>query len=804
MQTLLQDLKYGARMLRKRPGFTAIAVITLALGIGANTAIFSVVDAVLLRPLPYRDSDQLVALLTRSPKAPRDFATYPDLQDWRQQSQLISGFAGFVWQSVNLTGGDEPTRVVGCFVTANFFETLDVDAARGRTFLPGEDDPGATRVVVVSHGVWQERFGGDPDLIGGTLILNGQSYTVVGILPEEFRFQWGDADVWIPIHHWPNFANDRSKTAAAVIGRLRPGVSLKQAQSEMDTIARRLGDQYPETNRDRSIVVQRFQDIVTEDLRPSLLVLFGVVGCVLLIACANVANLLLTRAASRAREFSLRAALGANRWRLVRLTLTESVLLSLPGGVLGLWLGISGADFLATNSPLGLPPGVRVDVNLPVLGFTFAVALLTGVLFGLAPALKFSRPDLNAALKEGGRMAGGGGSRIRAALVVTQIALSFVLLTGSGLMIRSFSKLVQVSPGFNRENLLTMEYRVPRDKYREGKQQWEFHRRVVENIRALPGVKSASAVLALPYSGNFGTVDFVPLDRAEPPKGEEPQAERNSADPYYFETMQIPVLRGRVFTEQDDAGTQPVAVINQTMAKRYWPGDNPIGKEIRLMNRDPTVTQSNATIVGVVGNVRHNGLDDRDAAQIYLPYAQNPFIFATLVVRTKSEPMSLVNDVRGAVRSVDRDQPVWKVRTLASLIDRSIGPRRFVMALLGSFSGLAMLLAAIGIFGVMSYTVSQRTAEIGIRMALGANMKDVLVMILGRAMVLTCAGLAAGLGAAFAATGLITTFLFGVSATDPVTFAFVAVLLALVALLACSLPARNATRVDPMTALRYE
>ncbi len=803
METLLRDIRHAFRALSKRPAFATVVVLTLMIGIGANTAIFSVVNAVLLHPLPLKDVRQLVMVFTKDSKTPRNWVSYPDLQDWQKQNQVFSDLAGFVPQSVNLTGTEEPTRVIGSFVTGNFFQTLKVQVAQGRGFSSAEDQIGAARVVIVSYSTWINRFGSNPNLIGKTLILNGQPFTVIGILPESFHFQIGDSDVWMPLQYYPNFTQDRGKTAAGVIGRLKPKVNLKQAQADMTTVANRLAQQYKDTNSDRGVVIQPFQDVAVEGFGPLLWVLLAAVSFVLLIGCANVANLLLARAASRQKEFALRAALGASRVRLVRQLITETIVLALVGGALGLLVGIWGTHLLVANSPSPLPAGVSPKLDVTVLLYTLTVSLLTGVIFGLAPALKFSRPDVQEALKEGGR-GGDSQSRVRGLFVVTQMALSLMLLIGSGLMIRSFLKLLHVEPGFNSAGLLTMEYRLPRAKYPELQQQWNFHKQVTDRVRALPGVRSASVILALPYSGNGGAIGFVAMNSAEPRKGQEPQAQRNIADPSYFTTMQIPLLKGRVFSDQDQAGSPPVAVINQTMAERFWPNDNPIGRSVRLVGDSIVKDNTTATIVGVVGDVKHYGLDDRNEPQIYVPYAQNPFIFATLVVRTNVEPLSLANTVRRAVWSVDQDQPVWKIRTLQSLIDLSIGPRRFLMWLLIGLAALALLLASIGLYGVMSYTVTQSTHEFGVRIALGAGRLDILKLVLRRGLALAAIGVVIGLAVAFGLTRLLTSLLFEIKPTD--TFTFVAVTLSLIgiALVASYIPARRATKLDPLKALRYE
>jgi putative ABC transport system permease protein len=801
MQTLWQDVRYGFRRLLKNPGFTIVAVITLALGIGANTAIFSVVNAALLRPLPYAQADQLMMVFSRNNQQRRNWVAYPDLQDWRRQSQLFSEFSAFTSQSVNFTGRDEPARLIGSFVSANFFKLLQVEIAQGRGFQPREDEPGAAAVAVLSYGLWRDRFGGDPKMLGQSLNLNGQPFTIVGVLPPDFQFSWGAAEVWMPFQTYPNFSLERGTASAAVLGRLKPGVTVEQAQTEMETISKRLAEAYPATNENRSAVVMPFQSVLVEDSRTALLVLLGAVGFVLLIACANVANLMLARAVTRQKEMALRAALGASRLRLARQLLTETLLLSLLGAALGLLIGRWSISALAANSPANLPSTVNINLDWTVLGFTLAVAVLTGIVFGLAPALRFSRPNVHDALKQGGKTsnAGSGRNRLRGALVITQVALALALLIGSGLMIRSFLKLSGVNPGFNPKNLLTMEYRVPRSKYPESYQQWDFHRQVVERVRALPGVQSAAVVLALPHSGNGGSTIFFPLDRPEAPKGQEPRALRNLADTYYFQTMQIPLLRGRVFTDQDGAEAPLSVVINQTFANRYWPNENPVGKQLRFPENN-----SVGSIVGVVGDVKHGSLDEPDAPQLYVPFAQRPFIFATLIARTQTEPLSLANAVRGAVWSVDKDQPVWKVRTMEFLLDRSANQNSFVIMLLGAFSALALLLAAVGIYGVISYSVSQRTQEIGVRLALGAQKNDIYKLVVGQGLLLTLLGVAAGLLASWGLTRFLSDLLFGVSPTDAPTFAGISLSLIAVALLASYLPARRAMKVDPLIALRAE
>ena len=803
LESLAQDVRFGARMMRRSPGFTLVAVLTLAIGVGANAAMFSVVDAVLLRPLPFADPAQLVAVNVTRPGVPLDYVSYPDLRDWRSGTHSFSELAGYAGQSVNLTGRAEPTRVVGAFVSANFFPMLGVQPSVGRGFVAGEDEPGAARVAVVSHELWQTMFASDPALVGRTLTLNGQPFTVVGVLPADFH-PWWDAEVYLPLCAYPNFSLDRAKTSAAVIGRMRAGVTLQQAQAELTTVARQLAQQYPATNRDRGVVVRPLTDVLVENVRGSLLWLLGAVALVMLIACANVSNLLLSRAAGRRRELAVRTALGAGRGRLVRQLLTESLLLWGLGAAAGLALAGPVVDLLSA-SPLANSATRVIVTDRTVLGFTLGLSLVTGLLFGVVPALQTARVDVNEELKAGGRSGAGSGAptrrRVQNLLVIAQVALAVVLVSGAGLATRSLTRLHAIDPGFVPDHLLTLEYRLPRNKYPKGDEQWAFHRTVVERVQALPGVRSAAVVRALPFSGNAAGCAFVLLDRARPPDGQEPQAEVNVAHPRYFATMGIPLLSGRGLADGDGSDAPAVVVINRSMAERYWPGGDPVGKPLELRGAIFDGARR-VTIVGVVGDVKHGGLDDPTMPQIYAAQAQVPFIFATLVVRTELEPMALANSVRAAVWSVDPEQPVWKVRTMESLLTTSLRSRSLTTLLLDIYSAIALMLAALGIYGVIAYVVSQRTRELGIRMALGAQPRQIVAAVVRQGLALALAGVALGsVGAALLAR-LVRSQLFGVSAADPLTFAAMLVLLTAVALVASWLPARRATRIDPASALR--
>lgn len=802
MQTLWQDLRYGARMLSKKPGFTLIAVVTLALGIGANTAIFSVVNAVLLRALPYHNADRLVALTTTTATdTGRDGMSLLEAQEFQAQMRSLEDLAAFQSQSVNLTGGDRPERVRGAFVSSNFFQVFNLKPILGRTLAAGEDQRGAEKVAVINEKMWRERLKSEANLEGRKLILNGEPYNVIGVITSEFKQPFdSDVEVWMGAAQFPGNTGQRDSRFLFAIGHLKPGGSLVQAQAEAGTIASQLAQAYPKENAGRGAKVESFRELMVEDIRPMLMVLFTAVGVILMIACANLANLLLARGLARQREIALRAALGASRWRLIRQLLTETTLLGLMGGICGILL-----SQWALYALLKLPQNfVRVeDVRLDarVLLFGLSASVITGWLFGLAPTLQLARPELHSMIKEGGRGSGESAkwNRVRAGFVVAQVALSLLLLVGSGLLYRSFDKLLHVSPGFKPEKLLTLEYRLPRNRYPNSEAQWNFHRQVAERIAQIPGVKSASLVRGLPFSGNGGTTPIILPDREIPPQGKEPQVQFNTAMPNYFETMGIPFVRGRRFDDRDQANTPTVLLINQTMARRFWPDQDPIGKQVKMLDGNTT-----GNIIGIVGDAKHYFLEEEVRPQMYAAFSQQPGIFATLVARTSMEPMSLAEAVRQAVWKIDGDQPMWKIRTVEYLLDQRVADRRFLMALMSIFAALALVLTVIGLYGVISYMVNQRTQEIGVRVALGAQTRDILNMVLRQGLTLVWLGVVFGLAAAWILTRLMARLLYGVGATDPLTFVSISVLLTLVALLACYFPARRATKVDPMVALRYE
>lgn len=801
MQILRQDLRYGARMLLKKPLFTIIAILTLALGIGANTAIFSVVNAVLLRALPYHNPNQLIVLSTTSPGGDRDGLSVPEAQDYQTQMQSLEDLTAFQSQSVNLTGGERPDRVRGAFVSANFFKVFNLTPIIGRTFAEGEDRQGGEKLAVVNEKMWQERLNSDPNLQAKKLILNGEPYSVIAVVASTFKHPFDpEVEVWMPVPNYPGNPGTREWRALFAIGHLRPGISLAQAQAEAATIASQLAQAYPKENTGRLARVEYFREILVSDVRPMLWLLFAAVGVILLIACANLANLLLARGLARQREIAVRAALGASRWRLIRQLLTETTLIGLLGGVGGLLLAHWGL-YALLKLPQNFVDTSEATLDTRVLLFALAVSVITGWLFGLVPALQLARPELQSFLKEGARGSGEGSrwNRVRSGFVVAQVALSLLLLVSAGLLIRSFDKLLRVEVGFKPERLLSLEYRLPRSKYKEAAAQWNFHRQVMERIQEVPGVQSVSLVRGLPFSGNGATTAITLPDREPPAKGQEPEVMSNTAMPNYFETIGIPFVKGRLFGNQDQVNTPPVLIINQTMAQRFWPDQDPLGKQIKFVSDGTT-----GTIVGVVGDAKHYWVEEVQRPQVYAAYSQEPGYFATAVIRTTVEPLSISDPVRQAVWKVDSDQPMWKIRTVEFLVNRSVADRKFLMALMGIFASLALVLTMIGLYGVISYLVNQRTQEIGIRMALGAQMGDILRMVLKQGMVLVLIGVALGLGAAWLMTRLMIRLLYQVSATDPLTFSSIALLLIAVALLACYLPARRATKVDPLEALRYE
>ena len=801
---LSQDLRYGLRMLLKNPGFTIVAIIALALGIGANTAIFSVVNTVLLRPLPYKDPDRLVMVWEDNSKQgfPRDTPAAANYIDWRDQNHVFEGMAAMVEISFNLTGAGDPERIDGQRVSANLFSLLGINPQLGRAFLPEEDRPGANHVVIMSHGLWQRQFGADPAIIGKPINLNGESFTVVGVMPRGFQFPTRADQLWIPIAFDTTEARERGNHYLQVIARLKPGITLERTQAEMTTIAGRLEQQYPKTNTSIGAVVTPLHERVVGDIKPALLILLGAVAFVLLIACANVANLLLARAAVRQKEIALRLAVGASRSRLMRQFLTESVLLSVFGGAVGLFLSFAGLDLLKRFVPPNISHAQAATIDVKVLIFTVLVSVVTGLIFGLAPATQAANFNLNDTLKESGRDPGSGGNRIRGLLVISEVAVSFVLLIGAGLLINSFMRLRNVDPGFRPEKLLTMKIVLPEVRYPDRATRSAFYTELIRQVETVPGVKSAAVATSLPLTDTGNSIGISIEGRPDPGPDHVPIVITRIVSSRYFETMGIPLLKGRVFTEQDRAESTGVVVVSEITARRLWPGEDPIGKRISGWSTDPQ--RKWVQIIGVVKDVRQFGLAADPKLQIYLPYEQARFFEPrALIVQTDVDPMSLATMVRRTVWEIDKDQPVSDISSMEEIVSQSVARQRFSMLLLGVFAGLALLLAAVGIYGVMSYSVAQRTHEIGIRIALGAQRSDVLKMTVGEGLRLVSTGVVIGLAAALILTRVMSSLLFGVSANDPTTFITISLILVSVAVLASFVPALRATRVDPVFALRY-
>lgn len=821
MQTIWQDLQYGARMLLKNPGITFVVILALALGIGANTAIFSVVNAVLLRPLPYDESDRLVSLSESSKAMDEISISYPNFSDWRNQNQVFDKVGVFNRNSYNLTGGGDPERILTAQASADLFSALRVQAAVGRVFTNEEDKPGGTPVVVLSYGLWQRRFGGQSNILNQQLTFNNKSYTVIGVMPQNFQYP-SRVEMWVPVGQLagdPNWQQRGNHPGLYGVARLKPGVTLAQAKADMDNIAANLEKQYPDSNSGNGIRLQPMLEVYVRDVRPTLWVLFAAVGFVLLIACANIANLLLARASARQKEMAIRSAMGASRWRIARQLLTESVLLSLIGGTLGLLVAHWGIKLILYISPNAIPRSREINLDWKVLAFTLGIAFLTGILFGLVPALQAGVVDVNETLKETGRGVTGR-HWLRSSLVVVEVATTLVLLIGAGLMIRSFNRLQQVNPGFSYEHLSSFTISLPQKKYATEEQRGQFFSRLLESIRRLPGVEASAAASGLPLGNNGWQTSFIVDGRPIPPRAQTPLMEACLVTPDYFRTMNIPLQRGRYFDEHDnrswlagrdlsklDEGQRGVAgvnviVIDEEFARRYWPDEEAVGKRIRLgIDPDAPVL----TVVGVVGRVKMEGLSqDSKRVQGYFAFGQMPFSGMTVITKATTDPNLLIGSMRQQVKAVDPDQPIYNIRTMNEIRSESVAPERLNLTLLSIFAGMALVLAVVGIYGVMSYSVTQRTHEIGIRMAIGARPRDVFRMVLGQGMMLALIGIVLGLAGAFGLTRLMAAMLFGVEPTDPATFAAIAALLTCVALVACYLPGRRATKVDPVISLRYE
>jgi putative ABC transport system permease protein len=803
METVWRDMKYGARVLVKSPGFAAVAILITALGIGANTAIFSVVNAVLLKPLAYPESERLVWLTGVNPQQgiTDSNMSVPDFADWTSRNQVFEELAGFVTGGAQLLNNDEPERVRRAAVTGSFFRVFRTSPLKGRALQDDDARAGVDPVVVLSHGLWQRRFGADPNVVGSRVTVSGKSVLVVGVMPAGFDFP-EQTELWSPFVLDPA-AERRNNRYLEVVGRLKPGVTVAQAQAQMDTINQSLAAEYDETNRGSGVRVTELREQLVGNLRPTLLVLLGAVAFVLLIGCANVANLLLARATSRRKEIAVRTALGASRARIARQLLTESFLLSLAGGAAGLLLSVWMTDLFVAVSPANSPRFGEIKPDARVFLFTLAVTLVTGLIFGLAPAFQASQADLNETLKEGGRSGSEGArrNRVRSLLVVSEIALSFMLLAGAGLLVRSFIRLRDVSPGFNPDGVLTMRLSLLPAKYPTDQQKRDFFKQATERMAELPGVKSAAAVLTLPLGGDTFGVGRAFIREGRPATPEESvNASFYLATPDYFRTLQIPVTAGREFTDRDTDQSPPAIIINETMARLYFPGESPVGKRIRMVADEKFLRE----IVGVVGDTRPS-LEAPAGAQMYIPYAQDAtWSSMTLVVRTGGDPAGLASSARGVIQSLDKTLPVYNVKTMNDVFASSIARRRSSTLLVSAFALVALLLALVGIYGVTAYHVSQRTHEIGVRMALGAQRRDVIKLILGQSLRLTLGGLAVGLVSALALTRVMSGLLYDVKPNDPLTFAAGALLLAAVATLACYIPARRATKVDPLIALRYE
>jgi putative ABC transport system permease protein len=818
MENLFYDFRYGFRSLLKNPAFSIIAILAVMLGTGANSAIFSVVNAILLRPLAFNEPERLVMVWGNNVKSgvPTYPLSVPDFLDYREHNQVFEQLASFAYDDFNLSTGYDPEHVPGTFVSANFFSLLGVNPMLGRGFLTREDEAGADRVVIISHGLWKRRFGADPNFVGQTILLNGASFTAVGVMPSDFQSPnaQDNPQIWVPMSF---DGADRFRVPASAggtdiknrahrfligVARLKPNVTISQAQSDLELVARQIEQQYPDINTGLSVNIVSLHKQIIGNIKPALLVLLAAVVSVLLIACANVANLLLARAAARQKEFAVRAALGASRFRLIRQLLAESLLLSLIGGALGLVLAFAGIKLLLSLNPPNIPRIGEINVDGRVLGFTLLVSILTGIIFGLAPALQASKPDLNETLKESSRgsTGGRGRQRIRGLLVISEIVVTTVLLIIASLMVKSFWSLQNVNPGFNPDNTLTMMVNLPPGKYSENHQIIGYYEQLLKRIETLPGVQSVGAVTNLPLTSTVVRFRFTIDGRPPATPGERLVATTGAINSGYFRTIGIPLLTGRYFTEQDRDKSPSVVIINDTIARRYWPGEDPIGRHLTL----PSLGGISREVVGVVGDIKHSGLDTESGAQMYLPYLQRPWTFMSLVVRAQSDPARMAEVVRHEIAVLDANQSAYDVKTMQQVVSESVSQPRLYTLLLGVFAAVAVILAAVGIYGVMNYLVTQRVHEIGIRMALGAQATDIFKIIVGQGMLLALTGVVIGVVAAFFGTRIMESLLFGVSTKDLTTFLGIPLVLVAIAFLSIYLPARRAMKVDPMVALRQE
>jgi len=807
IETLWRDIRHGLRLMVKNPGFTAVAVLSLALGIGANTAIFSIIDAVLLKPLPYVDPDRLMTVSERPPGFPRNTISPATFLDWRDQNKVFEQMSATAGVNLNLTGGDRPEQIQGANVTANYFDLLGVNAAVGRTFAKGDDEPGKPLIAVLTNRLWQRRFGGQTSIVGTAITLNDAQYTVIGVLPANSSFDRGASQIFLPMYLGPNNITRKNHFLVAQ-ARLKPGVTKEQAQSNMDAIASGIAERFPTTNKGWGVTLDMMNDVrITATVKQSMLILFGAVGLVLLIACGNLANLTLAKVSARQKEISTCVALGASRIRIIRQFLTESLVLAITGGVLGILSGywmLKALRLLIPPSTIPAAADIRMDYR--VLLFTIGLSVMTGLIFGLAPALQASKVDISESLKSGGRNSSAQASRklLSHLLVISEIALSLVLLVGSFLLIRSLSQLQHSDLGFQTDNLLTLPVTLPNSKYKTDWQVTDFYTQAIQKVKALPGVDTVGLATDLPIVGwSFG-VQFEVTGRPAVDNAHRPFAHSQSVNPDYFRALSIPIVKGRAFTDQDRATDPAVAIINQTIARNFFPNEDPIGKHLTVAD-DTAPTRE---IVGVVADVKIYGpsseFNNRSNFEFFAPYAQVPFPLTYIAIKTNVPPMRLAETVQREFLSLDKDQPITSVRTMDEIISESLSNETFNTSLLSVFAAIAILLSAIGIYGILSYTVTQQTREIGIRIALGAQHSEVLKLVVGHGMKLVGIGVVTGLAAAFALTRTMSGLLYKVSAIDPLTYAATPVAIVFIALVACYLPARRATKVEPIIALRFE